>query len=53
MATLLNVRNAKIPVFVGSKKSFPVSWLRFQTFAKTDMSRKALKETPEADLPFF
>jgi hypothetical protein len=49
--TLLNVKNAKIPVFDETKENFPVRWLRFQTFAKTYKSRQMLKETPEADLP--
>jgi hypothetical protein len=51
MSTLLNVKNAKIPVFEGTKENFPVWWLRFQTFAKTYKFRQTLKETPEADLP--
>jgi Tfp pilus assembly protein PilF len=51
MSTLLNVKNAKIPVFDGTKENFPVCSLRFQTFAKTYKFRQTLKETPEADMP--
>jgi hypothetical protein len=31
MSTLLNVKNAKIPVFDGTKENFPVWWIRSQT----------------------
>jgi hypothetical protein len=50
MSVLLNVRNAKIPVFDGTKETFPVWWLRFQIFAKTYKFRQAVK-THEMDLP--
>jgi hypothetical protein len=51
MSTLLNVKNAMVPVFDGTQEGFSIWLLRFQTFAKTYKFRRVLTATPEADLP--
>jgi hypothetical protein len=51
MSSLLSVKNAKIPVFDGSRENFPVWWLRFQAFAQTYKFKEALMDEPEDFLP--
>jgi hypothetical protein len=51
MSSLLSVKNAKIPIFDGTRENFPLWWLRFQAFAQTYKFKEALKAEPEEDLP--